>query len=200
MAYIRLPLGVRVAVEYEAFGKVMLNVYHVTTTDPIVTVKLITIADLFIGWWEDTQKAGLSPDIALTAVIAQNLDVDNGEKIIQVVSPPIPGTAAGAAMPNNVALVISFATILTGRSFRGRSYMAGLRELDVTGNNIPIATAAGLVANYFDLEVVLGLANIDMVVASFVSGGVPRAEGIATRIDSVSANTRVDTQRRRLPD
>lgn len=200
MAYIRLPLGIRVAVEYEAFGKVVVNVYHVTTTSPIVTAQLINIADLFIEWWDDTQKAGLSPDIAMTAVTCLNLDVENGEKIVQVVSPPIPGTATGAAMPNNVALVISFATTLTGRSFRGRSYMAGLREIDVTGNNIPIATAAGLVANYFELEVLLGLDNVDMVVASFVSGGAPRAEGIATRIDSVSCNTRVDTQRRRLPD
>lgn len=199
MAYIRLPLGIRVALEYEQFGKVIVNVYHVTTTDPIVTVKLIDIAEIFEAWWDTDFSAVFSEDIALTAVTALNLNEENGEKITLVVSPPIPGTTLTAAMPNNVAIVASFGTARTGRSFRGRSYQAGLVETAVTGNTIATSKAAAIVADYETLQSLLALANADFVVASFFSAGAPRAEGIATEIESIAVNVRVDTQRRRLP-
>lgn len=199
MAYIRLPMGVRVAMEYEQFGKVVVNVYHVTSGSPITSIKLFDIADIFRDWWVSTQRSGLSTDIALAQVTALNLDVPNGEKVTRVVSPVSPGLAVGDAMSNNVALVASLATDQTGRSFRGRSYMAGLREADVTANNVSVAFAAGTVANYIQLIDDLFFAGDNLVIASFFSLGVPRVEGIATNVSSVSANTRVDTQRRRLP-
>ncbi len=199
MAYIRLPLGVRVAMEYEVFGKIVVNVYHVTCTDPIITAKLFDITDIFIDWWDSYTSIGLSPDIALVNVTALNLNVENGEKIENVVSPPLPGTAVGGANPNNVALVATLNTSQTGRSFRGRSYQAGLREADVTGNNTTTTITAWVVANYVALRTALVADNCLLTVASFVSGGLPRSEGIATTVDSVSCNTRIDTQRRRLP-
>lgn len=199
MVYIRLPLGVRVAMEYEQFGKVIVNVYHVTCSDPIITAKLFDICDVFRDWWINNQRNGLSTDIALHAVTAFNLDVPNGAKVTRVVSPASPGAAVGASTSNNVALVVSLATAMTGRSFRGRSYMCGLREDDVTGNNVSVAFTAGTVANYADLRASLVIANCLLSVASFQVGGQPRAEGVATTVNSVSANTRVDTQRRRLP-
>lgn len=199
MPYIKLPLGIKVAMEYEQFGKVIVNVYHVTTTDPIITVKLFDIADVFRDWWVDTHRVGLSESIALQAVTAHNLDVENGEKVTRVVSPASPGTSIGESVPNNVALVISFATALTGRSFRGRTYMAGVREIDITGNNVTEPFAAGTVANYADLLIDLIAKDSHLVVASFHTAGSPRAEGIPTNVESISVNTRVDTQRRRLP-
>lgn len=199
MAYVRLPAGMRVSLEYEVFGKVVVNVYHVTTTDPIVTIKLFDIADVFEAWWDTVQRVGLSPDIALTSITVLNLDVENGEKVTQPVSPPLAGQAVGDAVSNNVALVTSFGTAQTGRSFQGRSYAAGLREIDVTENNVTPAFTAGMVANYADLLTDLENENTRLVIASFQSAGIPRAVGVATFVDSISVNTRVDTQRRRLP-
>lgn len=199
MAYIRLPLGIRVAMEYEVFGKVVVNVYHVTTTDPIITIKLTTIAEAFRDWFISDLNIGLSPDIALTAVTAHNLNVANGEKITVVVSPPSPGIAVGDAVSNNVALVASLGTDLTGRSFRGRSYIAGITETNVTANEIGTAYAAFFVSSITFLMADLDSINTDLVIASFVSGGAPRAEGLPTLVTSVSMDVRVDTQRRRLP-
>lgn len=198
MAYIQLPLGIRVALEYRVFGKIVVNVYHVTTTDPIVTIKLLDIAEIFESWWDVDMKVAMSLDIALEQVTCLNLDVPNGEKLTLIVSPAIPGTNPDPAVPNNVAIVGSFSTAKTGRSFRGRTYQAGLPETVVTGNNIPIATAAFLVTNYATLVGLLFAANVDLVVASFQSLGVPRAVGVATVVETVEVNTRVDTQRRRL--
>lgn len=199
MAFIRLPLGIRVAVEYEVFGKIVVNVYHVTTTDPIVTLKLFDIAEIFEAWWLTDMSPGFSNEIALTTVTALNLNEANGEKITLVVAPPIPGGAVELAVSNNVAIVASFATPKTGRSFRGRAYQAGLPRDAITENKITTVKAAAIVTDYLALQALLAFANTDFVVASFQSGGVPRSEGIATEIESISVNTRVDTQRRRLP-
>lgn len=199
MAYIRLPAGIRVAMEYEVFGKVVVNVYHVTTTDPIITVKLLDIAQVFADWWSAQFNNSLSQDIALTAVTALNLDVANGEKQTLVISPPVDGDSPNPAVPNNVAIVASFGTGLTGRSYRGRAYHAGLTENTVTGNEISSALASLLIGYYGVLQTDLAAENALLVVASFYSGGLPRATGVATEVESVSMNLRVDTQRRRLP-
>ncbi len=199
MAYIRLPLGIRVALEYELFGKVIVNVYHVTTTDPILTVKLIDIAEIFEAWWTNNLAAEFTTDIGLTAVTALNLDVPNGEKITVAVTPPVTGAEDPPTTTNNVAIVASFATAKTGRSFRGRAYLAGLRELSIAENVIGVLKAADIVDDYLDLLTLLELANSQFVIASFQTAGAPRAEGVATDVQSVSMNTRVDTQRRRLP-
>lgn len=199
MAFIRLPLGLRVGVEYEAFGKIVANIYHVTTTDPITTIKLFDIATVFETWWEFEMKENFSTEIALASISVQDLNVPNGEKVIAPVVPNIPGTDVGVAVTNNVALVVTLNTAKTGRSFRGRSYLAGLPRTKVIGNVIETATAAAILTDMVSLESLLSVQNANLVVASFQSAGIPRAEGIATVVESFAVTTRVDTQRRRLP-
>lgn len=199
MAFIRLPLGIRVALEFDLAGKTVVNVYHVTTEDPIVTVKLIDIALVFIDWWDNNLSTQMSQDILLFAATALNLNVENGEKITQPVTPVIPGTQPSDAVSNNVALVVGMKTDKTGRSFQGRSYLAGLGEPSVTNNHIEVAKAAAFGSSFVSLSGDLAVENADLVVASFQAGGVPRVEGVATKVTSYIVNTRVDTQRRRLP-
>lgn len=199
MAFIRLPLGIRVALEYEVFGKVVVNVYHVTTTDPIITLKLVDIAQVFAAWWDAHLSTSMSHDISLTSVTALSLDVANGEKVTVVVSPPVAGGSPNPAVSNNVAIVASFSTARTGRSYRGRCYHAGLTEQAVTANEISGAMSAVLIGYYADLITSLTTNNAELVVASFQSAGVPRIEGVATPVESIGMNLRVDTQRRRLP-
>lgn len=199
MAYIRLPLGIKVAMEFTLAGKIVVNIYHVTTSDPIITLKLQDIANVFIDWWTTNLKAEFSEDVALFSVSALNLNVENGEKIVVGVAPVVPGTEANESMSNNVALVISLKTAKTGRSFQGRVYLAGITEFDVTANNILVAKAANLAGDYAQLDTDLTAENATLVVASFQTAGEPRVEGVATPVESFVVNTRVDTQRRRLP-
>lgn len=199
MPFIRLPGGIRVAMEYEAYGKIVVNIYHVTTDDPIITVKLIDIATIFESWWDNNMKGNFSSDIALINITALNLDEVNGEKIIYPISPAIPGTDVGTGNSNNVAIVVSLNTAQTGRSFRGRSYHAGLSKDELTGNHISSIKAAALLTDYEQLDTDLQIESVQLVVASFVTEGAPRAEALGTSVVSFSADTRVDTQRRRLP-
>lgn len=199
MAYIRLPAGIKVALEYEAHGKVVVNVYHVTTSDPIVTIKLLDIAEIFEAWWDADMSGNMSDEIELFQITALNLDVENGEKLTLAVSPPVTGQIVGTSVPNNVAQVVSMHTALTGRSFRGRAYHAGLTSGDVDGNDVDAAIVTAMLLDYAALESDLDVIDTQLVVASFQSAGVPRAVGVATPISSFSATSRVDTQRRRLP-
>ena len=199
MPYVRLPSGIKVVLEYEVFGKLVVNVYHVTTPDPIITLKLLDIAQVFKAWWDGSMSLAMSNSIELVKVTALNLDVPNGEKLELAVVPALPGQVLVPAVSNNVAIVVSFATAKTGRSFRGRAFQAGMPDDQVTGNDIDTATATFFVTSYSELISDLGIQSTDLVIASFFTEGAPRAEGVPTPVESVSVNTRVDTQRRRLP-
>ena len=199
MAYIRLPLGIKVALEYEVFGKIVVNVYHVTTIDPITTIKLFDIADIFADWWADYMSVHFSDDISLTAVTAHNLDEANGAKVIRAISPVVPGQFVSEACSNNVAIVASFLTAKTGRSFRGRAYHAGMPEVAIEENYIGTIKAGQIVTAYGVLDSALNTDDCTLVVASFISEGAARATAIPTPIESYACSLRVDTQRRRLP-
>lgn len=199
MASILLPLGIRVAVEFNLNGKVVVNIYHVTTTDPIVTVKLVDIAQVFVAWWDTYLSVNMSDEIALFQVTALDMSVPNGEKITVVVSPEVPGLLVQSVLSNNVAAVVTLKTAKTGRSFQGRAYLAGLSELEVVGNTIIAARVTVILSHFPELVSSLGTNAAKLVVASFQSGGVPRETGVATEVDAFSMNDRVDTQRRRLP-
>ena len=199
MAFIRLPLGIRVAMEFDLDGEPVFNIYHITTSDPITTVKLTSIAQLFIDWWSSDLKARISDEMSLISVTAHNYNEANGEKIYLPVSPAVPGGSASPSLPNNCALVVSHKTALTGRSYQGRTYLAGISESQVTRSYIDSAAAGLMVGVFLALDTDLTTANSALVVASFVSNQAPRAVGVATPVDSFGVSLRMDSQRRRLP-
>jgi len=199
MAFIALPGGIRVAMEFNLVDKVVVNIYHVTTTDPIVTIKLAVIAQAFADWWLFDQAERFSHNIALVKVTAHDLSIPNGEKHEEVISPPEAGGITEGPVPNNVALVASLLTVKTGRSFQGRSYLAGLAKSGVTHNSISATKSANIVANFVQLDAALAAIATQLVVASFVSEGAPRTTALGTPVTGVAVKLRVDTQRRRLP-
>lgn len=199
MAFIRLPLGIKVAIEYDWNGKAVVNIYHVTTSDPITTIKLTTIAAVFRDAVVSQLLGFISEQIAMTSVTTLNLNEANGERIILPVIPAAAGLYTGDSVSNNVASVASLKTALTGRSFQGRSYIPGIPEGEVSQNQLGPVIVAGIAGFFTALQADLTIENTDLVVASFQTLGVPRGVGVATPIDSVFINFRVDTQRRRLP-
>ena len=176
-----------------------MNIYHVTTTDPIVTVKLLQVAQMFADWWTADLSLRFSHDIALGTVIAKDISIANGEQQAITLTPPEQGFITSPALPNNVAYVVSHKTAKTGRSFMGRTYLCGIDEAAITDNDLSVSKIANIVGDFNSLVTGLNTIASELVVASFISGGVPRATGVATPIDTIAMNVRVDTQRRRLP-
>lgn len=200
MAFVALPGGVRIAMEFTVQGKVVVNIYHVSTTDPIVSIKLLALANIFVDWWATDMKGNFSQDIGLFSVVAHDVSVPNGIQETVAVSPTVVGGIAEGAVTNNVALVASFRTLLTGRSFQGRSYQAGINVSDIDSNKVSAAKATDIALDYTTLMGVLDAADAPLVIASYITNGVPRVTALATPVSAVLVKLRVDTQRRRLPD
>jgi len=199
MAFIPVPNGVRVALEQSLDGQLVVNVYYVDKPAPIITADLTTIATIFRDWWIGDLSVPLANDLALNAVVATDVSIEGGSQVTLTASLPAIGGSAVAAVPNNVALCVTRYTLFTGRSRRGRSYYAGLTEGIVTNNTVVAPQLATILAAQGQLSLDLQAAGFRWVVASFVSGGVPRVTADVRGVASFAANNRVDTQRRRLP-
>lgn len=114
-------------------------------------------------------------------------------------SPAIVGLVADDPLPVNVALVASHRTNFTGRSKRGRSYIMGLCEDQVTDNTVDAATLSSVGDLMTAIFTELASRAFDQVVYSLYENKAPRTEPEATIITSDFIGSRVDTQRRRLP-
>lgn len=185
--------------EFVKDGQLVVNVYHVSTSNPITTVNLTALAQVFIDWWNTDGKTQSSAAMALDNVVVTDVSQQNGLQVQVDVSPAVPGTLVGADTPSNVAAVVSWRTGQSGRSYRGRTYWGGLIASEVSTNFISAPRIAGMLVAFASLRTaILATGNV-LVVASYRANGAPRVVGTPTPINSITMDTRVDTQRRRLP-
>lgn len=193
---------IKIVVTYGFDGKPAVNIHFVlqrTPESPVPDAALEDAADAihagYAAQWDE--EMGTNWDI--TNVTALDYSREDGSEIQTSGALPIVGLEVSEEVPASVALVVSHRTDRTGRSRRGRTYLAGLTEGNVGGNSVDAGatTAAG------DLfaAIALNLDGVDMdhVVYSLVSGGENRITPEATLVTSHVINERVDTQRRRLP-
>ena len=91
---------------------------------------------------------------------------------------------SGSSLPGNVAFVLSFRTANRGRSGRGRNYIGGLNEDDVTGNLLTEAKA-NLFRDAYSAFLSEALFPYRWVVVSRYNDGVKRAEGLVQTVTTV---------------
>ena len=201
MAFIPLPLGLRVAMEYTLDGQLVVNVYHVKASSPISTIYMEAILEAFQQWWEEDMALNFTSSIGLERIVVKDVSVEDGSQVEEEFATPLFGTVGSvAAVPNNVAICIGLKTAQTGRSFRGRNYYAGLLETDFALSLL----SGGRVATLFDSALALpgrlnDLAEAELAIASYVHNGAPRTTGVLTPVTSMTINSIADSQRRRLP-
>lgn len=193
------PLTVKVTIEYVIGGKVVVNVYHVKSPTPIVSIDLEDIATTFWNWWTANIKGFMTSDVTLQKIVALDLSDGAGNNFEYVPTSGNVGTASPPTVSNNVALVVSMRTPNIGRSNRGRSYLFGFPEAITTGNNVDGTTAAILAAEYAILSDDLATAGYTLGVLSYYHNGALRSSPVFRGFTSFLVNTRVDTMRRRLP-
>lgn len=163
------------------------------------------LADLAIAIatrWNAGPRAQTIASYALNSVYARDLTTENSAVYENFIVPPAAGTRAGNNMPANVTWAIKFSTGIAGRSFRGRNYLVGLAEAEITGDYISSTYGAAYLAAWSAMIAAVETdADVIHCVVSRYSNGVPRVAGLATPVISYgSADLRVDTQRRRLAE
>jgi hypothetical protein len=109
------------------------------------------------------------------------------------------GGHASPSVPGNVAVVVTHRTANRGKSYRGRTYLAGLGKDFLTGNTVSGSAIAVFETGFNDLIDATNAALVPFVIVSRRHNNDGRVEGIDTVVTlSLCRDDQVDTQRGRL--
>jgi hypothetical protein len=200
MAFVPVPQAVQAELVFRQDNQIMQNVLHYESTSAWTPADMQELGSLLVGWWSSDLRPQQVTVMSLVNIKLTDLSTAIAPVINYAVGLPLAGSRAEAAMPNSVTLCITKRTLFRGRSYRGRIYHCGMSELQVTDNSVSALTASNLVDAYLPLLSLVGtVETYTLGVVSRYENGIARNPGIITPVISLDANTRVDTQRRRLP-
>lgn len=184
------------------------NVYHVLCPGVPTLANLNAILGVFDTW--ERNQARLNRTNVTTWVAYSLLSIhDPGQPFLagNVLPSGVVGALPGTGPPN-LTVAVKWSTGLSGRSYRGRSYWIGLPASEVDVNGLVVASRINnIVTAYGQLRTALTTAGFTLVVCSKYSGvtivngyrrAIPRERGITTPITSITCDTYVDSQRKRL--
>jgi len=166
---------------------------------PFIGTDLQNLADGMANWLVGALAPLQHAGITWSQVKVTDLTTVSSPVVVSTLGLPVNGSVGGAALTNQVAMVMSFKTALRGRSFRGRNYIPSLPPADLASTtewantpltNFAAAYSTGLSANVpaVDTHVVLSRFN----------GGALRSIGVATPVTVYIARAAIGTQRRRI--
>lgn len=196
----------RVTVIMTLHGSQVENVYHVNRGDPWDVADLTDLANVFITWMNDTYAPIVSADLQFERVQARDLTTEEAPGV-EVAFPALSGgdIALGGGLPGNVTLAVKHITGLTGRSRRGRSFIAGIPNGVLVGNHVNDGFQGAVQDAYTTLIGDIATAGFGWVVASFYHGVAPltgrpepRLTALMTPIIGVTVDPNLDSMRRRL--
>lgn len=190
---------IKTEVKHVLQGQQVINVLWWQLNEPVTPGALEVAADVLEVAWETNILVELSVNLALTRIIATDWSTQEGAVFDKAIVPNKQGGRPGGAAPNNVALAVAFRTGFTGRSRRGRAYLGGLDADDLTNSTIVTGRRDNIVTGFEDVRIAMIGSSFTHVVASFISGGAPRANALLTPVTAYDSDLRVDSQRRRLP-
>lgn len=202
MAFQAVPNGALCTVHGTLASERVANTlgFGLITPGTVTEAQLTAIAQGVVGVWTNFMLNTLPSAYVLTGVTARALDVQDGPVVEESFGIDSPGLLAGAILPNNCSFVVSFRTGRAGATNRGRNYVNGLLESEVTGNNLSVTRINALAAAYANM---LGSGAVATGwVWSVISRKIiiPTVTGRPVPIVSVHiVDSVVDSQRRRLP-
>lgn len=199
MEFIEVPNTMQVQLLFSQENQTSQNTLYFEKSSAIVGTDFDAMGDFLKAWWNTNLAPSRVDDSVLFRISMADLTNESNIGFDYVEGLPIAGTSVSAPLPQNVALCIKFSTGFRGRSMRGRNYVGGLGQNQATGSSINAPSAASIVAAYDLLVTQNTLPDFTFVVVSRYNNLAPRATGITTPVLTVSANTTLDSQRRRLP-
>lgn len=216
MAFIPAINTAEIALQFaQSDGEFAENTFYVESTGAYTSTILTALAQAFMDWWKTgdgthSYRGIQSSLITLLGCTARDLTTQSSDNVT-VAADETSNVGGGSADPlqNGLSKAITWRTGLSGRSFRGRTFLVGLTldDLAAGANNQFNPTK---VANYVSAltsliaAVTAAEAACKLVVLSrytLTSGHTaPRATGVMTPIISCGSHDLfVDFQRRRAP-
>jgi hypothetical protein len=198
MAFIPTPQGVKVAVEGSQEAIPVVNVYHVDAGAAVSDTILDDVAAVFSNWMTTTLLPLLDSTYVLNRIVVTDISVANGHQSILTFTTGNVGGITGQPCAANAALCISWRTLQTGRSFRGRTYVGGLNNgVLVDPHTMGTTYANGFATAFVNLRTAIQTAGYVLSVLSLVANKIARVAGVLTEITSLIVDTKIDSQRRR---
>jgi hypothetical protein len=191
-------------------GDIMENILHVSNggSSAWSAANLATLlagVDAWVAAGDGTHHLldPVSNQIALSNYVARDLTTSSGPET--TLGGSHVGSTAGAPAPAGISWAVTLRTGLSGRSYRGRVFSAGLSMSQIGGtynNEIGSGTANAIVAAWSALITKITSLNAAWYwcVLSRRTNNALRANGIGTAITSVGySSLELDYQRRRAP-
>jgi hypothetical protein len=199
MAFQSVPNTAAVHFRATMHGENIENVIYVTAGSPYSQTDIDDIAEIADNAWATYMLAVLSQDYIYRETYVKGLEDIIDLEATDATHASDPGEIAAAAMPGNVAFAIKFQTGHTGRSARGRNFVAGLTEAAVTGNLLDSTYADAIRDAYVSIGTALNAGGYPQVVVSRYTNGAKRATGLTLPVTVISyTDLAVDSQRGRL--
>jgi len=205
MPFVPFANGIETVIQWQSGGRDIDNVINfVASVEPDLTLlgnlgTSIIDAILASDWF----ASALSNKIELVNIKLTSLNTETAPTVdwITGTSLSLPQTAPGSvvASANNVALVVTHHTPLRGRSFRGRTYLGGLRAGAFNSPTVVDGAYVTFALDLLDAIKSAGVANSCVLsVFSRQHNGVHLTTGVATAVTSFSCNPESDSQKNRL--
>jgi hypothetical protein len=199
MAFVPVPDTLAVDVIYEQLGQRVENTLYFESPGGWTGAQVADWLDQLRTLIEEDLLPLLHAGLQLVQLVGTLLDAVDSLSITLNVSPPVAGSGSGDSLPNNVTYTVQFKTASRGRSFRGRNYVPGIPDTQVTGNQIESAFRTGILDFYSTLLALASSNSFIWVVVSRFHNLAPRTTGVTTPIIEVAtADANLDSQRRRL--
>jgi len=201
MAFIPVANTVRCAIGFHDNGGADgANVIHVRQPAGTVNGATLNTISGVIENWLDATWAGMSPS-TWRASSLDLLDLTTEDSYFLSSAIDVQGLEVAEPLPSINTIAISLRSAFAGRSRRGRLYHVGMSESRVAGDYVTPSAATSYINGYESLRSAFLADDLEWVVVSYVSNGVPRAAGLVTPITNiVLTDTKLDHQLRRAPN
>jgi len=187
------PNVVRAALIMARDTRQIINTMHIDQPGGWTLGDLTTLGAALKTWFDTYYKLLLPSAYSLNTIQLRVYNPAVPLALDYSVTPPIAGTRPGAAEAGNVSLTMSERTGLAGRKYRGRMYVAGVSETDVSATDTISSTVVALASNAMANLIVSALPGIASL------NIFHRADNTTTEVISYVIENILDSQRRRLP-
>lgn len=188
-----LPLGIARVICSGAggTGDVWSNVFHINTPTPLPTLPQAQL-DAFVGFYS-TLTGGdvLGLNFTLSNIQIRRGSQSGSDIVTDHTFSLIESSANATPLPPQNCIAVTWRTVLSGRSFRGRTYVGPLGTYVLNGAGKVNAGSAGTI-----LSAANGL-RTSLQTAGTQLGVYSRTRNIFTDITTAAVGLTVDTQRRR---
>lgn len=202
MAFQPTEIGcVEVVFRFTLFGIPLVIVITVCLDTPHTPSlgELTAIANAADAWMNFDMMGVLSKDLFYVSVTATDKSTFSGGQVTISHGAGIAGSINIAALPSQLAMVVTLYTALRGRNFRGRTFIPGI-PLDYQGDNTNFIVAGDVTTvleAYNALTSRLVAAASHQAVLSRELGGVVRPVALSQAVTSRVLTSKIGTLRRR---